>query len=80
MLYVSLAHCRDICDFIIYLLTYCSTSPISGILQDSIKIDEDLLANSARSLETLVAVGMTLGLSKKKHPEVGLPNLDKCVL
>ncbi|KAH7834242.1 hypothetical protein Vadar_014092 [Vaccinium darrowii] len=48
--------------------------------KDSIKIDEDLLANSARSLETLVAVGMTLGLSKKKHLEVGLPNLDKCVL
>ncbi|XP_058191874.1 phosphatidylserine decarboxylase proenzyme 2-like isoform X2 [Rhododendron vialii] len=48
--------------------------------KDSIKIDEDLLVNSARSLETLVAVGMTLGVSKKKHPEVGLPNLDKCVL
>jgi phosphatidylserine decarboxylase len=48
--------------------------------KDSIEIDEDLLANSARSLETLVAVGMTLGVSKKKHPEVGLPNLDKCVL
>lgn len=48
--------------------------------KDSIEIDVDLLANSARSLETLVAVGMTLGVSKKKHPEVGLPNLDKCVL
>ncbi|KAG5525954.1 hypothetical protein RHGRI_032300 [Rhododendron griersonianum] len=48
--------------------------------KDSIKIDKDLLENSARSLETLVAVGMTLGVSKKKHPEVGLPNLDKCVL
>lgn len=50
------------------------------ILQDSIGIDKDLLENSARSLETLVAVGMTLGVSKKTHPEAGLPNLDKCVL
>ncbi|KAF7127833.1 hypothetical protein RHSIM_Rhsim11G0134200 [Rhododendron simsii] len=48
--------------------------------EDSIKIDKDLLEKSARSLETLVAVGMTLGVSKKKHPEVRLPNLDKCVL
>ncbi|CAL5377770.1 unnamed protein product [Camellia sinensis] len=33
---------------------------------DTIKIDKDLLANSARSLETLVSVGMTLGVSTKK--------------
>ena len=50
------------------------------ILQDTIEIDEDLLTNSARSLETLVSVGMTLGVSKKKYSEVGLPNLEKCVL
>ncbi|XP_057464618.1 phosphatidylserine decarboxylase proenzyme 2-like [Actinidia eriantha] len=48
--------------------------------KDTIEIDDDLLTNSARSLETLVSVGMTLGVSKKKHSEVGLPNLEKCVL
>ncbi|KAM7478937.1 hypothetical protein LguiA_027150 [Lonicera macranthoides] len=31
--------------------------------KDTIEIDEDLLANSARSLESLVAVGMKLGIS-----------------
>eukprot|EP00252_Welwitschia_mirabilis_P025849 TRINITY_DN8234_c0_g1_i1.p1 TRINITY_DN8234_c0_g1~~TRINITY_DN8234_c0_g1_i1.p1 ORF type:complete len:739 (-),score=145.88 TRINITY_DN8234_c0_g1_i1:134-2350(-) len=30
----------------------------------AIELDEDLLANSERSLETLVSVGMTLGISK----------------
>lgn len=34
--------------------------------KDMIEIDEDLLANSTRSLETLVSVGMTLGISIKK--------------
>ncbi|CAN1332334.1 Phosphatidylserine decarboxylase proenzyme 2 [Linum perenne] len=34
--------------------------------KDSIQIDEDLLANSARSVETLVQVGMTLGVATKK--------------
>ncbi|CAN0921319.1 Phosphatidylserine decarboxylase proenzyme 2 [Linum grandiflorum] len=33
--------------------------------KDSIQIDEDLLANSARSVETLVQVGMTLGVATK---------------
>lgn len=31
--------------------------------KDKIEIDDDLLANSARSLETLVTVGMTLGVA-----------------
>ncbi|XP_057965569.1 phosphatidylserine decarboxylase proenzyme 2-like [Malania oleifera] len=35
--------------------------------KDMIEIDEDLLANSARSLETLVSVGMKLGISSKKR-------------
>ncbi|KAK1440305.1 hypothetical protein QVD17_06130 [Tagetes erecta] len=35
--------------------------------KDSIALDEDLLANSARSLETLVSVGMQLGVSIKKR-------------
>lgn len=48
-------------------------------MQDVIEIDEDLLANSARSLETLVSVGMKLGVSKKQA-DIGLPNLDNCVL
>ncbi|XP_014518541.2 phosphatidylserine decarboxylase proenzyme 2 [Vigna radiata var. radiata] len=34
--------------------------------KDSIAIDEDLLANSNRSLETLVSVGMRLGASTRK--------------
>ncbi|KAL2254388.1 UNVERIFIED_CONTAM: Phosphatidylserine decarboxylase proenzyme 2 [Sesamum indicum] len=34
--------------------------------KDTIKIDEDLLENSSRSLETLVSVGMKLGVSIKK--------------
>ncbi|KAI7738701.1 hypothetical protein M8C21_030803 [Ambrosia artemisiifolia] len=42
--------------------------------KDSIALDEDLLANSARSLETLVSVGMQLGVSVKKHTE--LSSLD----
>lgn len=33
--------------------------------KDVIKLDEDILENSARSLETLVRVGMRLGISKK---------------
>ncbi|XP_021742063.1 phosphatidylserine decarboxylase proenzyme 2-like isoform X2 [Chenopodium quinoa] len=33
----------------------------------AIKLDEDLLDNSARSLETLVRVGMTLGVSAKTN-------------
>ncbi|CAN8301580.1 unnamed protein product [Cochlearia groenlandica] len=33
--------------------------------KDSIRIDEDLLANSSRSLETLVSVGMQLGFSTR---------------
>ncbi|KAG5625485.1 hypothetical protein H5410_010703, partial [Solanum commersonii] len=35
--------------------------------KDSIRIDEDLLENSGRSLETLVSVGMQLGVSVKKQ-------------
>ncbi|KAF3435181.1 hypothetical protein FNV43_RR22268 [Rhamnella rubrinervis] len=47
--------------------------------KDSIEIDEDLLANSARSLETLVSVGMKLGVSKKASNHRP-PNLESCVL
>ncbi|KAK6915186.1 hypothetical protein RJ641_020303 [Dillenia turbinata] len=45
-------------------------------LQDAIAIDEDLQTNSARSLETLVTVGMQLGVSKKSNTETGLPGLE----
>ncbi|KAK8636595.1 hypothetical protein V6N13_124340 [Hibiscus sabdariffa] len=51
--------------------------------KDAIEIDADLLANSERSLETLVSVGMTLGVSKRKvggGGSRGLPNLETCVL
>lgn len=49
----------------------------SCILQDTIKIDNDLLENSKRSLETLVSVGMQLGVSTKEDIGVGLPNVEK---
>ncbi|XP_059653363.1 phosphatidylserine decarboxylase proenzyme 2-like [Cornus florida] len=48
--------------------------------KDAIQIDEDLLVNSERSLETLVAVGMQLGVSKKKQGRNELPNMEKCVI
>ncbi|KAK6241413.1 hypothetical protein QUC31_014931 [Theobroma cacao] len=48
--------------------------------KDAIKVDDDLLANSGRSLETLVSVGMTLGVSTKKPAGAELPNLESCVL
>ncbi|XVE93074.1 hypothetical protein REPUB_Repub01dG0158800 [Reevesia pubescens] len=48
--------------------------------KDAIEIDDDLLVNSGRSLETLVCVGMTLGVSTKKPAGAGLPNLESCVL
>ncbi|KAL9405765.1 hypothetical protein Peur_002737 [Populus x canadensis] len=48
--------------------------------KDAIEIDEDLLANSARSLETLVSVGMKLGVATKKQAKVNLPNFDNWVL
>jgi len=35
-------------------------------MQGSIAIDEDLLSNSTRSLETLVTMGMRLGVSTRK--------------
>ncbi|KAJ6394462.1 hypothetical protein OIU77_023633 [Salix suchowensis] len=48
--------------------------------KDAIEIDEDLLANSARSLETLVTVGMKLGVATKKQDKVNFPNFDNWVL
>ncbi|KAI3752806.1 hypothetical protein L2E82_24843 [Cichorium intybus] len=48
--------------------------------KDSIALDEDLLATSARSLETLVSVGMQLGVSIKKRTELPLPDINNCVL
>ncbi|XVE66507.1 hypothetical protein DITRI_Ditri08aG0084700 [Diplodiscus trichospermus] len=48
--------------------------------KDAIKIDDDLIDNSERSLETLVSVGMKLGISTKKAAEAGFPNLESCVL
>ncbi|XP_022876414.1 phosphatidylserine decarboxylase proenzyme 2-like [Olea europaea var. sylvestris] len=48
--------------------------------KDTIKIDDDLLENSARSLETLVSVGMRLGISTKKPSDSKLPNIEKIIL
>ncbi|XP_024960260.1 phosphatidylserine decarboxylase proenzyme 2-like isoform X2 [Cynara cardunculus var. scolymus] len=48
--------------------------------KDKIALDEDLLAYSARSIETLVSVGMQLGVSVKKRAELPLPDIKNCVL
>ncbi|KAI3424657.1 uncharacterized protein J3R85_010407 [Psidium guajava] len=48
--------------------------------KDVIDIDKDLLENSSRSLETLVSVGLKLGVSTRKQAETGIPNLEKMVL
>lgn len=47
--------------------------------KDTIEVDEDLLANSGRPLETLVRVGMQLGVSKLKNTGT-MPNVEHCVL
>ncbi|MFS7919411.1 putative phosphatidylserine decarboxylase [Helianthus anomalus] len=44
--------------------------------KNSIAIDEDLLAYSARSIETLVSVGMQLGVSVRKRTELPLPDIN----
>ncbi|KAM0036310.1 putative phosphatidylserine decarboxylase [Helianthus debilis subsp. tardiflorus] len=44
--------------------------------KNSIAIDEDLLAYSARSIETLVSVGMQLGMSVRKRTELLLPDIN----
>ncbi|KAJ9561432.1 hypothetical protein OSB04_006592 [Centaurea solstitialis] len=48
--------------------------------KDSIALDEDLLANSTRSLETLVSLGMQLGVSIKKRADLPLPDINNCGL
>ncbi|RWW65680.1 hypothetical protein BHE74_00026998 [Ensete ventricosum] len=48
--------------------------------KDAIQIDEDLLSNSERSLETLVSVGMRLGISKRSRGIDELPNMETCKL
>uniref|UniRef100_A0A1D1YH95 Phosphatidylserine decarboxylase proenzyme 2 n=1 Tax=Anthurium amnicola TaxID=1678845 RepID=A0A1D1YH95_9ARAE len=45
--------------------------------KDAIEIDDDLLSNSERSLETLVCVGMKLGVSRWNK---SLPRVEDCVL
>lgn len=42
-------------------------------LQDAIKLDEDLLGNSERSLETLVSMGMRLGESTRTRTQTQMP-------
>lgn len=63
-----------------HLYIHCHHYTLPMILQDSIALDDDLLANSARSLETLVTVGMQLGVSIKKCAELQLPDINNCVL
>ncbi|XP_076891188.1 phosphatidylserine decarboxylase proenzyme 2-like [Bidens hawaiensis] len=48
--------------------------------KDSIALDEDLLAYSARSIETLVSVGMQLGVSVRKRREVPLPDIKNITI
>lgn len=59
---------------------HCHYCIFSMVFQDSIALDEDLLANSSRSLETLVMVGMQLGVSVKKSAELPLPDINNGVL
>ncbi|KAM0832347.1 hypothetical protein ACQ4PT_064956 [Festuca glaucescens] len=47
--------------------------------KDAIQFDADLVANSERSLETLVEVGTTLGTSKRNR-ELQVPDLQKCAV
>uniref|UniRef100_A0A0E0N7V7 Phosphatidylserine decarboxylase proenzyme 2 n=3 Tax=Oryza TaxID=4527 RepID=A0A0E0N7V7_ORYRU len=47
--------------------------------KDAIEFDADLLANSARSLETLVSVGMRLGVSTRNR-DLQPQELEKCSL
>ncbi|PAN26432.1 hypothetical protein PAHAL_5G012000 [Panicum hallii] len=47
--------------------------------KDAIQFDADLVANSERSLETLVSVGMTLGVSTR-NKGLQVPELQKCSL
>ncbi|XP_072953356.1 phosphatidylserine decarboxylase proenzyme 2-like [Typha angustifolia] len=46
----------------------------------AIQIDDDLLVNSERALETLVSVGMTLGVSKRKQATEEALRFEKCTL
>lgn len=50
------------------------------MVQDAIEIDEDLLEKSNTSLETLVAVGMKLGVSRKKRAGTEQLNLQNFVI
>ncbi|KAM0847880.1 hypothetical protein ACQ4PT_054749 [Festuca glaucescens] len=47
--------------------------------KEAIQFDADLVANSERSLETLVEVGTTLGTSKRNR-ELQVPDLQKCAV
>ncbi|KAF8646803.1 hypothetical protein HU200_065601 [Digitaria exilis] len=47
--------------------------------KDAIEFDADLVANSERSLETLVSVGMTLGVSQRTKG-LQVPELQRCSL
>ncbi|EXB97318.1 C2 domain-containing protein [Morus notabilis] len=71
--YFSFGGSTVICVFEKMIVRFTSIDTV----HDSINIDEDLLANSARSLETLVSVGMKLGVSRKAS-DVVLPNLETC--
>ncbi|KAI7751965.1 hypothetical protein M8C21_022061, partial [Ambrosia artemisiifolia] len=48
--------------------------------KDSIAIDQDLLSYSARSIETLVSVGMQLGVSVRKRAELPLPDIKNLTI
>ncbi|XP_020258958.1 phosphatidylserine decarboxylase proenzyme 2-like [Asparagus officinalis] len=49
--------------------------------KDAIQIDEDLISNSERSLETLVYVGMRLGVVSKRAQAVkDISRLEQCKL
>ena len=73
--YLSILCIKNCCHSYIQILkrNYCSWN-FDSAWQDAIQFDADLVANNERSLETLVSVGMTLGVSTRNK---GLQYLQK---
>ena len=75
--YLSILCIKNCCHSYIQILkrNYCSWN-FDSAWQDAIQFDADLVANNERSLETLVSVGMTLGVSTR-NKGLQVPDLQK---
>jgi len=73
--------CKGVTSFFIQFgyFSFGGSTVICVFEKDAIQFDADLVANSERSLETLVSVGMTLGVSTR-NKELQVPVLQKCSL